>query len=277
MNISDSLSVASMHDQIENINTQINDLHNFISHSNDIIANEIAAGDRFLTYVGIILGVLGILLGFYITWCYQRVSKIKLSIEKKERDVISLSNKVQQINEQIQNDISGLYEKLRREESKSLLNRLVQVPEDIDNVVGLLLARELLPEDFQLVKKAFDKLPKDNDDNEKKYLLLFFQHFAGQSIKDNDLRNRFIADFTLLISVAFRNDIEKSTKDIVQSLVEMKDEVKFEVLTPYYQALKESKYKDMNILFTNIKHVVTNEQWQKISCNEDEVQEGKEK
>lgn len=271
MNISDSLSIASMHDQIENINTQLSDLHNLISHSNDAIANEIAAGDRFLTYVGLILGFVGILLGFYITWCYQKVRKMKISIERKERDVKDLSNKVEKINEQIQNDISGLYEKLRKEESKSLLNRLIKVPEDIDNIVDLLLARELLPEDFSLLKQAFENLPKDNEDNVKKYLLLFFQHFAGQSIKYNDLRNRFVADFALLVSVAFKNDIEKSTKDIVLSLEEAKDEIKIQVLTPYCKALKKSKYKDMDILFTDIKSIVTNEQWQNISKTEDEM------
>ena len=277
MDIQDSLTIETMKHQIDNLNSQMESLHNLVSHSNDIIANEIAAGDRYLALFSILFGVFGIILGIYVTWCANRVKKMKLSMEEKERDILRISQIVEKTNTQIQSDISGLYDKLRREETKTLLNRLIDVPEDISNLIDLLLSRNLAPNDYNLLKQAFDKLSKEDTNNIENYLILFFQHFAGRSLSDVDLRNQIIADFDSLILAAFKNDIIKSTNDMMEALKTMSDEDKLQVIAPYYKALKNSKFKENSNLFDSIKSVLTNEQWQEISKDEDESQEGEEK
>lgn len=274
MNVQDSLTIETIKRQIDNLNSQMESLHNLVSHSNDVIANEIAAGDRYLTLVSITLGVLGIILGIYIAWCTNKIKKMKMSMEEKERDIKRTSQIVEQTNSQIQSDISGLYDKLRREETKTFLNRLIEVPEDIANIIDLLLFRNLDSNDYNLLKQAFDKLPKEDSRNTEYYLLLFFQHFAGRSLSDADLRSRFIADFDSLILAAFKNDIIKSTKDMMTVIKDMPNEEKLQILEPYYKALKRSKFKDNSNLFDSIKSVLTNEQWQELSKDGDEGQEG---
>ena len=276
MDIQDSLTIETMKHQIDNLSSQVESLHNLVSHSNDVIANEIAAGDRYLALFSILFGVFGIILGIYVTWCTNKVKKMKLSMEEKERDILRISQIVEKTNTQIQSDISGLYDKLRREETKALLNRLIEVPEDISNLIDLLLSRNLAPNDYNLLKQAFETLPKENSKTEY-YLILFFQHFAGRSISDVDLRNQIVADFDSLILAAFKNDIIKSTNDMLEALKTMSDEDKLQVIAPYYKALKNSKFKENSNLFDRIKSVLTNDQWQEISKDEDESLEGEEK
>ena len=151
------------------------------------------------------------------------------------------------------------------------------MPEDISNLIDLLLSRNLAPNDYNLLKQAFDKLSKEDTNNIENYLILFFQHFAGRSISDVDLRNQIIADFDSLILAAFKNDIVKSTNDMLEALKTMSDEDKLQVVAPYYKALKNSKFKENSNLFDGIKSVLTNDQWQEISKDEEESQEGEEK
>lgn len=73
---------------------------------------------------------------------------------------------------------------------------------------------------------------------------------------------------------AFKNDIIKSTNDMLAVLKNMSDKEKMQVIEPYYKALKKSKFKELDILFDGIKTVLKNEQWQEIKKDEDEKQEG---
>ena len=64
---------------------------------------------------------------------------------------------------------------------------------------------------------------------------------------------------------------------MLEALKTMSDEDKLQVIAPYYKALKNSKFKENSNLFDRIKSVLTNDQWQEISKDEDESLEGEEK
>lgn len=48
--------------------------------------------------------------------------------------------------------------------------------------------------------------------------MLFFQHFADRILKDLKLRSYLIENINELVQYAFKNDIIKTTDDIVNSM-----------------------------------------------------------
>lgn len=259
----DSIQLSQIQAQIQNLDLQINDMHTLVSHSHDVIANEIAASDRTMSVTGIILGIIAIVVGVYITWCTKKMQNLKMSVEQKEQDVIRLKKVVDETNHQIQNDIEGLYDRLKMEETKSILNRLNNVPDDIVNVASILAIRKLDKKDYELLRRAFVKLGPESEFRVC-YLLEFFQHFAGIAIVDPILRNGLIANFDILVEKSFENDILKSTTEMMAELCKMEDGIKMQVLLSYYKAIKNSKYKDFKTLYLKMMDVVSNEQWQSI-------------
>ena len=229
----DSLWFDSIQRHVLSVESNVAELHQQLSESQGYIANEIAASDRFLSVASIVLAAVSIVLGAYITWCQARVAKIKKEVEKKEEDLLLLRAEVETTNKQINTDLSSLYKRLRREETITLLKRLIDVPEDIDNISGLLLSRDLFDEDFKLLLQAFSKLPEDaRKEYVDDYRGLFFQHFAGLSIKEERLRSMFIDGFEEMLSLCFRNDVIKSTKDMVASLLKMSPHIRSSVILP---------------------------------------------
>lgn len=96
------------------------------------------------------------------------MDKMKKSVEQKEQDIIRLKEIVESTNRQIQDDIHGVYERLRLEETNTLIERLRQVPEDISNIINLLLSRDLPETSFSILREAYDKV--DNPAYIKDYL-----------------------------------------------------------------------------------------------------------
>ena len=250
--------------KIELIEAKMSCLNDLVNSSNDIIANEIAASDRYWSIASVILGILCLILGIYITWCSRKVEKLKLSVEQKEQDVIRLKDIIDDTNQRIQHDLSGLYQKLRTEETNTLLRRLIKVPEDVSNVQNLLLSRDLPSDAFPMLKEAFKSIKKEDESYYNDYLLLFFQHFAGQSLLDDKIRTCITNALDFIVGCAFKNDIIKSTNDIVGALAEMPYEDGKVFVVAYYRALRNSKFKDLFIVFDDLKTAFTNEQWQSV-------------
>lgn len=244
---------------LQNLNDNIDAVRRIVDVSNSTIANEISAVNTMLVAFTIGLTVVGVLLGIYITWLQQKVSKMSKNIEEKEQKIICLANTVEETDKKIHSDISGLYAQLRKEETMTLLHRLEEEPEDISNLVDLLLARPLDDDGFPILKKAFEKLMaihlevgKDvlvDSSLETRYILLFFQHYLFQSILDDKLRSEVVKDLDSCMNCAFKHDIIKSTKDFCRAL--SNDDATFEkkqLLIDYLKALNQSKYKDLEEL-----------------------------
>ena len=260
----DSVYNEAIKFKIELIEAKMSCLNDLVNSSNDIIANEIAVSDRYWSIASAILCILCLILGIYIAWCSRKVERLKLSVEQKEQDVIRLKDIIDDTNQMIQHDLSGLYQKLRTEETNTLLRRLVEVPEDVSNVQNLLLSRDLPSDAFPKLKEAFNSIKKEDESYYNDYLLLFFQHFAGQSLLDDRIRACITNALGYLVGCAFKNDIIKSTKDIVGAIAEMPYEDGKAFVVAYYRALRNSKFKDLSIVFDNLKTAFTNEQWQSI-------------
>ena len=244
---------------LQNINDNIDAVRRIVDVSNSTIANEISAVNTMLVAFTIVFGIVGVLLGIYISWLQRKVSKMSDNIEEKEQKIILLAKTVEDTDNKIQSDISGLYAKLRKEETLTLLHRLEEEPEDISNLADLLLARPLDDNGFPILKKAFEKLMaihlevgKDvlvDSSLETRYVLLFFQHYLFQSILDDKLRTEVVKDLDSCMNCAFKHDIIKSTKDFCRAL--SNEDATFEktqLLIDYLKALNQSKYKDLEEL-----------------------------
>ena len=244
---------------LQNLNDNIDAVRRIVDVSNSTIANEISAVNTMLVAFTIVFGIVGIFLGFYITWLKNKVSKMNDNIAEKEQKIILLVNTVEETDKKIQSDIRGLYAQLRKEETLTLLHRLEEEPEDIANLTDLLLSRPLDDNGFPILKRAFVKLMAINSgvvkdefadsSRETQYVLLLFQHYLFQSILDDKLRPEIVKDLNSCMDCAFKRDIIKSTKDFCRAL--SNEDATFEkmpLLIDYLKALNQSKYKNLEEL-----------------------------
>lgn len=213
--------------------------------SNSSISNQLDSASYNLTLFGLLFGIGAIGLGLYVTYIERKI--VKIGEENKELLTKNLKIKedVEALNKLIQSDIYNLFLKIKREESVHIIERLVKVPKDISNVCETLISRDLHQEDFPKLKQAFLNLPnKDEGNYAYYYKIVFFQHFFGSSLRDENLRediSKFIPDG---IFASFENDIAKSTVDFVSVILdkgiqEFKSEINL-----YFYGLTKSQFKN---------------------------------
>jgi hypothetical protein len=244
---------------LQNLNENIDAVRRIVDVSNSTIANEISAVNIMLVAFTIVFGIVGVFLGFYISWLQRKISKMSDNIEEKEQTIKALAKAVEETENKIQSDISGLYAKLREEETIALLKRLEEEPLDISNLSKLLLARPIGKEGYPILKSAYLNLLNNNKEQgagesdfseyESSYLLLFFQHYMYQSLMDDDIREDLRKDFYTGCQCAFKRDIIRSTKDLCQVL--SKSSMHFEkksILVDYLKAINQSEFRNLQEL-----------------------------
>ena len=238
---------------LQNINDNVDAILRIVDVSNSTIANEISAINTMLVAFTIVFGVVGVLLGVYISWLQRKVSKMSDNIAEKEQKIISMAKAVTETDEKIHSDIRGLYDDLREEETMALLRRLAEEPLDISNLSNLLMARALSSEGFTILKQAYIKLKSigpeiDNDrflepSYRQQYIVIFFQHYLRESVLDEDIRPDIVKECKYSMNCAFKRDIIKSTEDFCMALSDSK--VQFDrvlLVVDYLKALNQSKY-----------------------------------
>lgn len=242
---------------LQNINDNIDAVRRIVDVSNSTIANEISAVNTMLVAFTIVFGIVGIFLGWYISWLQKKVSKMSDNIAEKEQKIICLANTVEETDRKIHSDISGLYEDLRNEETMTLLRRLVEEPLDITNLSQLLMARSLGDKEFSILKQAYINLKSlgseiiDRDrvlepTYRQMFILLFFQHYLRESILDEDIRPDIIKQFGYCMRCAFKRDIVKSTEDFCMAISDGRAQFdKVLSLVDYLKALNQSKYSNL--------------------------------
>lgn len=241
---------------LQNINDNIDAVRRIVDVSNSTIANEISAVNTVLMAFTIVFGVVGLLLGSYILWLQRKVSKMSDNIAEKEQRIISLANMVEETDQKIHSDISGLYEDLRNEETMALLRRLEEEPLDITNLSPLLLTRSLTDKGFSILKQAYVKLKSLGPEIDKnliiepsyrqQYVLMFFQHFLRESMLDEDVRPDVVKEFQSSMRCAFKRDIIKSTEDFCSALNESNMQFdKVLLVVDYLKALNQSDYRNL--------------------------------
>jgi hypothetical protein len=152
-----------------------------------------------------------------------------------------------------------LFEKIKREETIHILNRLVKIPRDIGNLKYALLSRELHRDDFVLLKSAYLKLGEEPSlepgvirlrmPYKDSYLLLFFQHFVDLAIKDPEISPVIRTFYEYGISCAFENDIIKTTEDFIKAIIDLGFQNKTEDINNFFKGLAKSEFVDLAVLY----------------------------
>lgn len=280
--ISNRNTVDSLHSQIDALQSKTDMLSGIIEASNSSVSNQLTVAGILLALVGLIVTVFGAVIGLYISKKKAEIEKLAQTVEEKKTIVASLAKTTKELDDQIHNDLKGLYQQLRKEETNALLDRLVLEPRDILNLTQLLFARDLEDSGFVKLREAYLKLKASLNENrneeeeseessddlggfsrgfeetgEDKYTLLFFQHYCGLSLMDEDIRPELIKSFGDNFDCAFKRDMIKSTIDICQALSDKNSTFnKEDVLVSFLKALNESKHSNLtelkNILEQNI-------------------------
>jgi len=264
-------AIDSLQSELKTLHTNTDMLTGIIETSNDSMANQLSAANNLLAFIAIALTVGGAIVGFYIRRKKLEVEEMVKMVDEKKKIVDKIAQTTKELDEKINNNVDELYQKLRKEETKALLDRLVLEPKDIGNLITLLLARDLDEEGFAKLREAYLKLEDESEDGPAKetgiisveglsnanYISLFFQHFCYQAVKDDQIRPSLVKDFGENCNNAFKRDIIKTTIDLCKALSEDTSTFnKEEVLAAYLKALNGSKYKNMvalkNILEQNI-------------------------
>jgi hypothetical protein len=251
-------------DSINALSNGYQSILDMVQTSHTTISNEISMASFILAAVALLFAIIGIFLGWYLNRLDKKTKDIRKEAEELLDEVSHMKKGIESINDQINNNLSRLYLRLREEESKNLLGRLVEEPLDILNISPLLLARNLSESFFPILKEAYSKLVNTNlsiDSIDKKivqdkYYLLFFQHFLYSTIIDDDLRPYLSDFFSQGIECAFERDIIKSTNDLCRAL--FPKTVGFDkktLLRNFLISLNNSKYKS----YERIKNILENE------------------
>ncbi|MBK5285075.1 MAG: hypothetical protein JJE25_06700 [Bacteroidia bacterium] len=221
------------------------------------ISNQLSAASYNLTLAGILLAIIGIILGVYVTIIQRKIVGLREENKELLQETQKVKKDVEDINELIQSDIYNLFLKIKRQETVHILDRLIKVPKDVANLGATLRSRDLLPDDFIKLRQACVNLGNAAIEYTEEYKILFFQHFFGQTLRDDLLRQDISKIISIGIIAAFDNDMVKVAADFSTVLLDKGiREFKLEI-NLFFEGLTKSAYKEFNdayqTLFDNLK------------------------
>ena len=266
---SDSLhnKVDSLQAKLDALQGKTEFLSNVVETANDGVSNQLSAANNFLALVAVIMVIVGILLGIYIAKKKQQIDIMAATVEAKKKTVEELAEIVDKkketvdiiaktteaLDKKIHSDLSGLYKDLRKEETNALLERLILEPQDIDNLCTILCARDIDENGYEKLRTAY--LLKESttgnvvNDCSEHYLVLFYQHYFFQALKDDEISPDFEYYYCAIFDRAYKRDMIKSTIDLCRALSEKTTKIdKEKALTTYLKALNCSQYSEMKEL-----------------------------
>ena len=233
-------------ERITAIEKKVDDQSDKIDKSFDGVSAQISASSYSLSAFAIIISILTIGLGLYITWVERKILKLKTENTDLLNQNLKVKKEVEDLNNLIQSDIYGLYEKMKRQETIDLLNRLNKVPKDITHLSPSLLSRNLIPEDFSIIKRAHLSLKGVYQQHNftELYLLLFFQHFLVEAFQDPDIKEEIVNYIPSGIEFAWENDMEKFAIDFAKVLLIGGINNNKKAINNVFGGLRYSPYKD---------------------------------
>lgn len=257
-------AVDSLQCQLNTLQAKNDYLMGVIETANDSVANQLSAASYLLAIIAIVIAIVGGVLGYYIGKKKRQIEAISATIDEKGKTINKISEAIKELDKQIKGNLSELYKKLRNEETKAILDRLVFEPRDIGNLIKPLFVRDLDEEGFSKLREAYFKLKSEPEDEQPKnglllikirasadenYILLFFQHYSYLALKDDQIRPSLVESFEDNCQKAFKRDLIKTTIDICNALNEDTSTFnKEEVLTAYLKALNMCKYRKLEDL-----------------------------
>lgn len=178
---------------INEITKNIDIIYDFITKQGELIGkeqiaieNSLNATSLRLDIFAIIIAVVGIFLGVYINRKENKIQNLLSQVKETEQKVSTVKSDILDLNKMINNDIESIYERLKREETTTYLKRLVYEPNDIVNLISMLVSRELNINDFKYLLVAYKKSKENlvNEDDvmgthyQSLYLIVFFSIFV---------------------------------------------------------------------------------------------------
>ncbi len=221
----------------------------------------------------------------------QRANAQQQEVKKIQEDTEEKLKELQNLHSDIQNNMSAIYEKMKREETIALLKRLEEIPEDITNVGDILLTRQFVKNDFEIMLNAYHNLisrslelngltsiselrGRDEDFRslEGSYILQFAQHFMEDAIVDKELQSLLRSRFRELFSDCFfRNDAEKSTTDFKKGVSTLNIQSQKSLIADFLLAIAQSHYAKFEELYNTLLSDLTESNiqkiWEKISSD----------
>jgi hypothetical protein len=236
---------------VNHLEGQINTVTGIVDTTFDGVGAQLTATSNFITWVGIILSILAIGIGIYVTYLVNKVRVMRIDSKVLMQSMIKVKGEVEAFQKEI-NDASGkLFHQMRDEETTQILQRLNNVPDDIVHFGSLLLTRDLNKSHFDLLKTAFVQA---SDENKPPYLIIFFQHFSDLAFFDQQIAPGLIAELKSCMYLAFQPDIVKSAKDFISGILRRGIQANKEILNDFTKNLSASKYAVYdpvyNVMFT---------------------------
>ena len=256
--------IANVENELSLINYEIDQLRQTQEMSNDVIANGLNTSNLLISVFAALFAVGAFLIGIYVTRICKKVETLDNEVTIKETAVRTLS-------QEIHENFDNLFSKIRRADTKSLLERLVSVPQDIANIAKILLTRELVEDDYPILRGAYEKLLKSGDAKmnsdafgntiEDEYAVLFLQHFPAYSFNDPPLRKIIMPIFEVWIAnSAFPNDIEKVAREISPLLKDSSLEIDHsQLLLLFRRGLVHSRYHNNKVFIESVKALIDND------------------
>lgn len=245
-------------------------------HTDTLVERSYNATNNILVVLSVIIAAAAIYLTWFINNAEKKLRDIEGTITNKQNEVEILASNTSTLLEQINKDTDGLFERIRRKDTEFLLERLIQVPQDIVNIERVLLARELKEADYKSVKEAYDKLCSNHIEKEisgignqtyqQLYMVLFYKHFFGRSLKDNSLRNSILDALVSILDGAFLTDVTKANSELAAFVSDQSiDADRGDVLYIYINSLRMSKFQNDDDLIASLKKEITDQElWSKI-------------
>lgn len=267
--ISDSLKIDSLKNEISVLNQKITDVNERLKYQADQINGQsgmldtafdgvsasLSASSNFIGIFGIIIAIFSIGLSIYVARIEKNVKAMKIDNEFLLQKNIQIKLDLEGLSDKITKDTKGLYKLIRNEESNQMLDRLVSVPEDIQNLFSNLASRDLEKEHFVKLKEAFMQL-NEKDEGYSEYLILFFEHFSDLSYIDNEIRPKFLNSLSNNFYNAFKNDVIKSVSDFFSAILQATISSNIKEINQYVDAFCKSSFADTEDIYFTINNVM---------------------
>lgn len=250
----------SLHNKVDSLQAKLDALQgktellsNVIETANDGVSNQLASATFWLEVIAILIVIVGGVIGYYINYRKKQIEEIASLVEEKKHSVEKMASETERLDASINHNLKNVYIKLRKEETDVILDRLIQEPYDISNLEELLLSREIGKDNFPKLREAYLKFVREEEElspevqntyNTMRYVILFFQHFFYDSIRDDSIREILVKYFDEACTAAFKRDIINSTIELCRALSnETSTFNKEDVLVNYLKAIDKSKHK----------------------------------
>jgi len=250
--------VSDLRKDLKDTKTEVNQKLDYQMQCNEQALNSvntsISGATLALTIVGIIVVGVGILLGIYISFVERKVRNLTDENKSILETHLKIKDDVEKLDNNIKRNMAQLYDDLKKEETKVLVERLAKVPEDILNLFENLASREIPDELYSRIKEAYQKLKgtERSREAESQYLTLFFQHFPALVLFDKDLENEIEGSYRRLMASAFKNDIIQTSCEFLRACTDKGILNWREKIKKYFIALSKSTHKGLPELYREI-------------------------